>query len=145
VFEPIWEHCLGYWDLSVREPNNVLFLKYDEIMAQPARHVRMLAEFLGVPFTIEEESGEVVEEVVRLCSNLKNMSVNSDGVVVDQIGAIPTKISMFFRRGGVGDWENHLTEEMARRLDRVSKEKLRGSDLTFHNLFLIKIDIRIQA
>jgi hypothetical protein len=100
VFEPIWEHCLGYWDLSVREPNNVLFLNYDEIMAQPARHVRMLAEFLGVPFTIEEESGEVVEEVVRLCSNLKNMSVNSDGVVVDQIGAIPTKISMFFRRGG---------------------------------------------
>jgi hypothetical protein len=102
VFEPIWEHCLGYWDLSVREPNNVLFLNYDEIMAQPARHVRMLAEFLGVPFTIEEESGEVVEEVVRLCSNLKNMSVNSDGVVVDQIGAIPTKISMFFRRGGGG-------------------------------------------
>jgi hypothetical protein len=58
---PIWEHYLGYWDLSVREHNNVLFLKYDDMMVQPSRHVRMLAEFLGVPFTVDEESGGVME------------------------------------------------------------------------------------
>ncbi|TKW11172.1 hypothetical protein SEVIR_6G216700v4 [Setaria viridis] len=133
VFGPIWEHCLGYWDLSVREPNNVLFLKYDEMMAQPAKHVRMLAEFLGVPFTVEEESDGVVEEVVRLCSfqNLRDLPVNSDGVVAGRIGAMPTKNSMFFRKGKVGDWENYLTEEMARKLDCIIEEKLRGSGLTF--------------
>jgi hypothetical protein len=133
-FGPIWDHCLGYWDLSVREPGSVLFLKYDEIAAEPARHVRMLAEFLGVPFTAEEESGGIVEEVVRLCSfgNLRNLPVNSDEVVDNRIvGGVHRRNSVYFRKGKVGDWENHLTEEMARKLDCVIEEKLRGSGLTF--------------
>ncbi|CAO2211480.1 unnamed protein product [Urochloa humidicola] len=34
-FGPVWEHYLGYWKESEREPRNVLFLKYD---AGPCRH-----------------------------------------------------------------------------------------------------------
>jgi hypothetical protein len=137
VCGPFWEHYLEYWKLSKRNPSSsrVLFLKYEEMMAQPARHVRKLAEFLGVPFTEEEESGGVVEEVVRLCSfqNLKDLPVNTHGVS-GQIGAAvanPFKNSLWFRSGKVGDWENHLTQEMARRLDCIVEEKLKGSGLTF--------------
>jgi len=132
VCGPVWEHYLEYWKLSKRNPSSsrVLFLKYEEMMAQPARHVRKLAEF-----TEEEESGGVVEEVVRLCSfqNLKDLPVNTHGVS-GQIGAAvanPFKNSLWFRSGKVGDWENHLTQEMARRLDCIVEEKLKGSGLTF--------------
>ncbi|CAL5005318.1 unnamed protein product [Urochloa decumbens] len=120
LFGPVWEHCLGYWKGSLEPSNNVLFFKYDEMMAQAEKHVKTLAGFLGVPsFTADEESGGAVEGVVRLCSfhNLKNLPVNSDGVVADRIGALPTKNSMFFRKGKVVDWENHLTQEMAHKLD----------------------------
>ncbi|KAK8451465.1 hypothetical protein SEVIR_6G216500v4 [Setaria viridis] len=129
---PFWEHFLGYWKWSMEEPGRVLFLKYDEMMANPAEHVKMLAEFLGVPFTEEEESAGVVEEVVRLCSfeNLKSLPVNSTGVS-DRVGGLPMENASFFRSGKVGDWKNHLTEEMARKLDCIVEEKLKGSGLSF--------------
>ncbi|TVU05153.1 hypothetical protein EJB05_48305, partial [Eragrostis curvula] len=70
----------------VRESERVLFWKYDEMMADPTKHVKMLAEFLHVPFTWS---------------------------------------------GKVGDWQNHLTEEMAQKLDCIIEEKLKGSGLAF--------------
>ncbi|KAG0524530.1 hypothetical protein BDA96_07G219500 [Sorghum bicolor] len=120
VCGPVWEHYLEYWQLSARNPSG-----------SAAKHVRKLAEFLGVPFTEAEESGGVVEEVVRLCSfqNLKDLAVNTHGVSA-QIGAAmanPVKNSLWFRSGKVGDWKNHLTQEMARRLDCIVEEKLKGS------------------
>ncbi|RLM70337.1 cytosolic sulfotransferase 5-like [Panicum miliaceum] len=61
-YGPIWEHYLGYWKQSKMEPEKVLFLKYDEMIAEPTKHVKMLAEFLRVPFTDEEGSRGAVEE-----------------------------------------------------------------------------------
>ena len=49
-------NCLGYWKRSVEEPDRVLFFRYGEMMANPTKHVRMLANFLGAPFSSEEES-----------------------------------------------------------------------------------------
>ncbi|EEC83874.1 hypothetical protein OsI_29869 [Oryza sativa Indica Group] len=131
-YGPIWDHCLGYWKKSMEEPDMVLFLKYDDMMADPAGHVKKLAEFLRAPFTDEEVGAGVVEEVVRLCSfeKLSRLPVNSSGVV-DRSSGRPMENSVFFRKGEVGDWKNYLTEEMAKKLDAVIEEKLKGSGLTF--------------
>ncbi|KAF0898057.1 hypothetical protein E2562_001728 [Oryza meyeriana var. granulata] len=132
LFGPIWDHCLGYWKKSMEEPDTVLFFKYDDMMADPAGHVKKLAEFLRVPFTDEEVGAGVVEEVVRLCSfeKLSRLPMNSSGVA-DRIGGRPMENSSYFRNGKVGDWKNNLTEEMAKKLDAVIQEKLKGSGLTF--------------
>ncbi|XP_037410031.1 flavonol 3-sulfotransferase-like [Triticum dicoccoides] len=100
--------------------------------AEPVKHVKMLAKFLGVPFTEEEMRCGVVEGVVHLCSfdKLRSMPVNSSGVT-DRIGGVPMENSSYFRAGKVGDWANHLTEEMSKKLDAIVEEKLRGSGLTF--------------
>ncbi|RLN03163.1 cytosolic sulfotransferase 5-like [Panicum miliaceum] len=81
----------------------------------------MDTEFIVAPFTGGEESGGIVQEVVKLCSfeNLKKLPVNSSGVT-DPIGGL-----------AVGDWENYMTEEMAKKLDRIVEEKLGGCGLTF--------------
>ncbi|KAF7032410.1 hypothetical protein CFC21_043584 [Triticum aestivum] len=131
-YGPIWEHNLGFWKESISNSDRVLFLKYDEMMAQLVKHVKMLAEFLRVPFTEEEVRCGVVEEIVHLCSfdKLKSMPVNSSGVS-DRIGGEPMENSSFFRTAKVGDWANYLTEEMAKKLDGIVEEKLSGSDLTF--------------
>ncbi|KAM3353738.1 hypothetical protein ACQJBY_024728 [Aegilops geniculata] len=131
-YGPIWEHNLGFWKESISNSDRVLFLKYDKMMAQSVEHVKMLAEFLHVPFTEEEVRCGVVEDVVHLCSfdKLKSIPVNSSGVS-DRIGGVPMENSSFFRTAKVGDWANHLTGEMAEKLDGIVEEKLRGSDLTF--------------
>ncbi|CAN1137028.1 Cytosolic sulfotransferase 17 [Linum perenne] len=82
----------------------------EDLRRDPKPHVRKLAAFLGRPF------GDEVEKVIWRSSfdRLKNLDVNN---------------SHFFRRGEVGDWRNHLTTEMAERIDNVTRMKLQGTGL----------------
>jgi len=129
---PFWDHCLEYWKESLARPDEVLFLKYEEIKSNPEQVVRQLAKLLGVPITQEEESAGVVQEVVNLCSfdNLTSLKVNQTGGV-DHGNKIFVENSVFFRKGKVGDWANHMSEEMGEKIDRVIQEKLKGSGLAF--------------
>ncbi|XP_038983691.1 flavonol 3-sulfotransferase-like [Phoenix dactylifera] len=80
-YGPIWEHVLKYWEESQRRPEKVLFLKYEEMLEDPRRIVKRLADFMGRPFSPEEEKEGVVEEVIKLCSfdKLKSLEVNRTG------------------------------------------------------------------
>jgi hypothetical protein len=82
------------------------------------------------PFSPAEEEAGVVDQIVRLCSieNLKSLEVNKGGSF---IGGNHFAIDWFFRKGGAGDWANHMTPDMARRLDAIAEEKLSGSGLSF--------------
>ncbi|MQM01624.1 hypothetical protein Taro_034385 [Colocasia esculenta] len=56
-------------------------------------------------------------------SKITTEGINKDGVLGK--GRHVEK-KLFFRKGEVGDWTNHLTPEMAEKLDRITKEKLRS-------------------
>jgi hydroxyjasmonate sulfotransferase len=129
---PFWDHCLEYWKESIARPDTLLFLKYEEMMLDPVKAVRKLATFLGAPFTDEEESNGVPAEVVRLCSFETLSGANNGGTEQGFVdGPLVIEKSAFFRRGKVGDWANHMSEEMGRKLDMVVQEKLKGSGLVF--------------
>lgn len=131
-FGPVWEHYLEYWKASLARPEQVLFLRYEEMVSDPVRAVKKLAEFFAVPFTEEEERGGVPEEIVRLCSfdMLSGLESNQTGDLDCGDNTVIGK-STFFRKGKVGDWENHMTKEMAKKVDDVFEEKLKGSGLVF--------------
>ena len=113
-------------------PDTVLFLKYEEIKLDPARVVRRLASFLGVPLTEEEERSGVAEEVARMCSfeTLTGLEVNQVGGV-SHGNRVHVDNSVFYRKGEVGDWANHMSREMGEKLDRIVEQKLQGSGLVF--------------
>ncbi|KAB2624411.1 cytosolic sulfotransferase 12-like [Pyrus ussuriensis x Pyrus communis] len=125
---PFWDHVLGFWKESLKRPESAFFIKYEEMKQEPTLHLRRLAEFLGCPFSPEEETHGVVDGILRLCSfdNLSNLVVNKSG-------KLPAGIenSAFFRKGEVGDWMNSLTPEMVKKLDSITQEKLHGSRLKF--------------
>ncbi|KAK8617254.1 hypothetical protein V6N13_080172 [Hibiscus sabdariffa] len=131
---PFWDHVLGYWKASLELPEKILFLKYEDLKKEPFVAVKRIGEFLGFPFSLEEEREGVVENIVKLCSfeNLSSLEVNrtsihnfSTDILVDN--------RHFFRKGIVGDSKNYLTAEMMKRLDEITSHKLSGSGLLFHN------------
>ncbi|CAI0421537.1 unnamed protein product [Linum tenue] len=129
-FGPFWEHMLGYWKESLERPEKVLFLKYEEMREDhEGFHLRKLANFLGCPFSLEEEKSGVVEGIAKLCSfeKLKDLEVNKSGS-----GAIMTfENKHLFRKGQVGDWVNYLSPSMVEKLATVMDDKLGGSGLEF--------------
>ncbi|KAF8080000.1 hypothetical protein N665_0982s0002 [Sinapis alba] len=128
LYGPYWEHMWSYWKGSLEDVENVLFMRYEEIIEEPLLQVKRDAEFLNFPFTKEEEESGSVEEILKLCSlrNLSNLEINKNGRT-----RIGIDSNVFFRKGEVGDWKNHLTSQMAKKFDEVVEFKLRGSGLTF--------------
>ncbi|PON79771.1 Sulfotransferase domain containing protein [Parasponia andersonii] len=130
LYGPFWDHLLGYWKVSseTERPEKVLFLNYDEMRKEPFYHVKKLAEFVEFPFSVEEEANGDVARILELCSfdNLSNLEVNKSGKLWSG-----EENKAFFRRGEVGDWMNHLTPEMAEKLDSLVEQKLHGSGLKF--------------
>jgi len=59
-----WLHVLQYWEESLRRPERVLFLRYEEMLLEPEAHVRKLAKFMGCEFSEEEEEDRVVSAIV---------------------------------------------------------------------------------
>ncbi|EMS56198.1 Sulfotransferase 17 [Triticum urartu] len=130
-FGPFWDHYLQYWKESLARPQEVMFLKYEEIVSDPLTVVRKLASFLDVPFTEEEEKSGVVDQVVSFCSfeSLRKLDVNKTGGAERAGGKIFIQHSSLFRKGKVGDWVNHMSEEMGEKMDRLVEEKFKGSGL----------------
>ncbi|XP_062114755.1 cytosolic sulfotransferase 14-like [Humulus lupulus] len=155
VFGPYWDHVFGYWKASLERAEKVLFLKYEEMKEDTFGQAKRVAEFIhradhwagwssykaflpvqchnrvsftGLPFSQEEESDGVVEQILEMCSlsKLKDLDVNKHGQVRPNV-----ENKIYFRKGQVGDWMNHLTPSMVERVSMVTKEKLSGSGLSF--------------
>ncbi|KAK8305194.1 hypothetical protein V6Z11_D03G044000 [Gossypium hirsutum] len=123
--------CKGVSHSSVELSKKVLFLKYEDVKKEPLGCVRKVAEFLGVPFTLEEENKEIVEQIVKLCcfESMSNQDVNKlDKRYQQRL----VSNSDFFRKGEVGDWVNHLSPEMAEKLDQITEQKLQDTRFNFH-------------
>ncbi|XP_002514613.2 flavonol sulfotransferase-like [Ricinus communis] len=127
---PYWDHILGYWEAKQKFPEKMLFLKYEEMKKDTSSYVKKLAEFMGYPFSLEEEEEGVLEHIINLCSfeNLSNLEVNKTGKHRENTSKAMDN-QVFFRKGKTGDWENHLTPEMGARLDEIMRQKLTGSGL----------------
>ncbi|CAA2958511.1 cytosolic sulfotransferase 12-like [Olea europaea var. sylvestris] len=126
IYGPFWDHVLEYWKESMEKPHKVFFLKYENMKERPADNLRCIAEFLGCPFSNEEEESGIVEQILKLCSfdTLSNLEINRTGRL-----ASGEENKAFFRRGEVGDWKNHLPTEMAQKLDQITEQKFSGTGL----------------
>ncbi|CAD5319674.1 unnamed protein product [Arabidopsis thaliana] len=127
-FGPFWDQVLSYWRRSLEDPNHVLFMRFEEMKAEPHEQIKRLAEFLDSPFTKEEEENGLVDEIIDLCSlrNLSSLEINKTGKLCEG-----RDNKTFFRKGEVGDWKNYLTPEMENKIDMIIQEKLQNSGLKF--------------
>ena len=52
---PLWGHVLGYWRMSMENPEKVLFLKFEDLKENIISHLNRLAQFQSLPFSEEDE------------------------------------------------------------------------------------------
>ncbi|CAN6178561.1 unnamed protein product [Urochloa humidicola] len=130
-FGQFWDHILGYWRAAAAAPENVLFLRYEELLGDPAENVRRLARFIGLPFSADEEEAGIVHGIVELCSldSLRGMEAKNRTGYMDARFKFPREA--LFRKGVADDWRTHMTPEMAHRIDGVVADKFRGTGLAF--------------
>ncbi|XP_009613183.1 flavonol sulfotransferase-like [Nicotiana tabacum] len=114
---PFWDHVTTYWKASVDRPNRVFFLTYEDLKSDTLGYVKKLAEFMGKPFSEDEEIQGVAEKIVTRYSfqGLSILEVNKTG------GTGLISNNAFFRTGEVGDWKNLLTEDMAKSIDQITQ------------------------
>ncbi|KAF2294374.1 hypothetical protein GH714_009812 [Hevea brasiliensis] len=122
----------GYWKASLEFPERMLFIKYEDLMNDTFLYVKRIAEFMGCPFSAEEERQGFVKKVVDMCSfeTLRNLEVNKGKVLNSGTGPFKVENNAFFRKGKVGDWKKYLTAEMGAQLDQITEQKLIGSGLS---------------
>ncbi|XP_004239101.2 cytosolic sulfotransferase 5 isoform X1 [Solanum lycopersicum] len=124
LYGPFFKHVLEYWEESKKNPQKILFLKYEDLKIDPKKEVAKIALFLGKPFGNEED----LEIVLNKCSleRLKNLEVNKSGSL---LSSMSIHNSAYFRKGIVGDWKNYMKPEMEEQIDKITKLKLQGSGL----------------
>ncbi|GFP83111.1 cytosolic sulfotransferase 15 [Phtheirospermum japonicum] len=132
LFGPFWDHVLDYWKMSLESPDKVLFLKYEDLKDDTSFNVKKIADFIGFPFSKDEEKLGVIEDVEKLCSfdNLKSL----EAAYLEKNPDHPGYRKGIYRKGEVGDWVNYLSPAMAERVQELMEEKLSGSGLSFKSL-----------
>ena len=112
----------------MENPQKVMFFKYEDLEKDTKTQVRKLAEFVGFPFSLEEENLGILDEILKLCSlkNLKDLDVNKHGKFMPFF-----ENKSYFRKGEVGDWVNHFSPAMVERVWTLIHDKLSSSGLRF--------------
>nr|GEW44705.1 flavonol 4'-sulfotransferase [Tanacetum cinerariifolium] len=67
AYGPYWDHLLGYWKASLERPGTILLLKYEDMKGDTSSSVKRLAEFIGYPFSVEEEKAGVKGHIIKSC------------------------------------------------------------------------------
>ncbi|KAL8261705.1 hypothetical protein R6Q59_025754 [Mikania micrantha] len=126
---PYWDHILGYWQASHDDGCKILFLKYEDMKQDTANNVKRLAEFIGYPFSNEEENTGVIENIIKLCSfdNLSNLEVNKSGYHRPD-GPDVVENRLYFRKAKDDDWKEYFTDEMIEKIDKLMDQKLSGTE-----------------
>lgn len=118
---------LGTWDEHVESwtslpPSIVQTVRYEDLRADPWSNFSRVREFLGFP-----EDDERMRRAIEFSSFKKLSSAERESGFVER----PDTADRFFRKGVVGEWQDHLTEaDVEKIVQRCGKTMARFGYLT---------------
>jgi hypothetical protein len=111
-----FEHVLPWYEQSLLRPDQVLFIKYEDMYEDTTQAVRAISDFLGFGY-----SDDVIESVVQGSSLQTMKSENKSNIGFNHL-----------RQGGTGAWRSTFTVEQSEFFDAVYRIRMRGTDLKFN-------------
>jgi len=128
MYAPYWGNVIDAW--NKRHHPNLLFLFYEDLKMDLAGQIEKVATFLGKKLTADQ-----IEALVKHLSFDKfksNPSVNYSEL---QESGYFKKDTQFIRKGQIGDWKNHFTDELNSRFEQWIKDNTEGTDMKFPAFF----------
>ncbi|XP_071492798.1 sulfotransferase 1A1-like [Diadema antillarum] len=115
------EHVREFWE--IRDEEGVLFLFYEDILRDPLKHVKMVAQHLGRPL-----SADVFQRVVENSSvDQMKQTYRKVGEIKDRNCQVPRL--QFISKGVAGRWKNHFTVAQNELFDDWYRKQMEGSDI----------------
>ncbi|MGH8906401.1 MAG: sulfotransferase domain-containing protein [Egibacteraceae bacterium] len=115
-----FDHVLEWWPSAQEDEDAVLALHYEDMKQDLAAQVRRLGAFLGKD--LSSQAIAAIEEHGSFQSMSANPFTNREGNPI-----IDLSISSFLRKGVIGDWKTHFTEEQNERFNALWEQKMAGN------------------
>ena len=118
VYGDWYDWVLDWW--TEKENPNVCFVFYEDMKENIHKETRRVVQFLGIDLT-DDQIQFVVDRANFDAMKKKRMVIDKN----EEEG------KGHFRKGVVGDWRSHFSEEQAQYVDKLTAEKLEGTGLHF--------------
>ncbi|XP_064632476.1 sulfotransferase 1B1-like [Lineus longissimus] len=115
-------HNLSWW--NARDDLNILFVRYEDLLADPKKEVLRISEFCGV--TLTPQKLETIVEATRF-DVMKNNPMTNRTIYKE----IDQSICAFMRKGVSGDWKNYFSDEQHTLTCEFADSKLKDAGLTY--------------
>ncbi len=115
-----FDHTIDWWHAAQARENagKILWVTYEQLQQDNGATVARIAAHLGVELTDELLQKVQAESAFSTMQTLNSKASDPHGAT-------------FYRKGEIGDWRNHFSQEQSQEFDRVYAEKLAGLGLTF--------------
>ena len=117
-----FEHLIPWH--ACKDDVNVLFLTYEDMIANRQRAAIEIANFLGNQYSERLKRSDILNRILHHTSFAEMSQAQSRWS-----SKRPDKMTPFIRKGKVGDWQNHFSEEQAMRLVEKFRERSAQADI----------------
>ncbi|CAM9660288.1 unnamed protein product [Ectocarpus sp. 12 AP-2014] len=111
---PWFDHVLEWWEAANADPEHILFLHYEAMLAEPQEHIRKIADFAGINYTPD------ILAKADAASSLSAMKRNPKTNLYPKNN---------LRKGGAGGWRDSFTVRESEAFDQIYREQMEGSGL----------------
>ena len=104
-----------------------MFLKYEDLHNDSSGSVQAIAQFMG--YSLDDAT---IDKIVKLSrfESMKNDPLATLDSLERKFPLVPNS-TPFIRKGVIGDWKNHFSDEQSARLDAEYVKRMSGTGLVF--------------
>jgi hypothetical protein len=131
-----FDWVLSWWNR--RHDKNILFILYEDMKNKPEDSVLKIAEFIDPKYKkkLLENDNEILKKVLEK-SSFEFMKATVNKTMAKRVNERESNPSQrvaeddfkFIRKGVIGDWRSHFTEDENRQIEQRFKEKFAGTGL----------------